>query len=138
MPCPFVCGRDSNPSLTTTDITQHINIFGKIKANAHGAPLMRISVVTLPGMSKRKDQSEDPGQKSGRRACTPASGASTRFKWQRTFNGERSGHAARREADYLYDWLGQSDFGQFVIRGQSTTIRYFRVVRGDAAASYWT
>jgi transposase-like protein len=88
----------------------------------HGCAL---AVVNLQGMSKRQDQSEDSGP--ARAACVPV---------PQTAPSTSSGGelltvkaAARRlgvKPTTLYDWLGQSDWGQFVIRGQATTIRYFQ------------
>ena len=85
------------------------------------------AVVTLTGMSKGKDQSEDSGQSraEGPAAIQPPPPA---------LASSGSALVAVKEAAMqlgvkpttLYDWLGQSDRGQFVIRGQPTSIRYFQ------------
>jgi hypothetical protein len=78
-------------------------------------------------MSKRKDQSEDSGQ--ARAECVPAlqtaPPAAISSGGELLTVKETASRLGIKPAT-LYDWLGQSDWGLFVIRGQSTTIRYFQ------------
>jgi len=93
----------------------------------HGCAL---AVVNFQGMSKRKDQSEDSDQahaECGKRRPVPQTVPLAPISSDGKILTVKE--AARRlgvKPTTLYDWLGQSDWGLFVIRGQSTTIRYFQ------------